>query len=50
MERSVGLVADHILEVRHLSTYFMTGGAPMRAVDDLSYTVERGECLSLIHI
>ena len=41
-------MADHILEVRHLSTYFTTGGAPMRAVDDLSYTVERGECAAII--
>lgn len=41
-------MADHILEVRHLSTYFMTNSAPMRAVDDLSYTVERGECAAII--
>ena len=42
-------VSDHILEVRHLSTHFMVeGGPPVRAVDDLSYTVERGECAAII--
>jgi len=39
---------DNILEVRHLSTYFLTGKQPVRAVDDLSYTVKRGEFAAII--
>ena len=39
---------DNILEVRHLSTYFLTGERPVRAVDDLSYTVKRGEFTAII--
>ncbi len=39
---------DNILEVRHLSTYFLTGESPVRAVDDLSYTVKRGEFCAII--
>ena len=39
---------DNILEVRHLSTYFLTGENPVRAVDDLSYTVKRGEFTAII--
>ncbi len=39
---------DNILEVRHLSTYFLTGENPVRAVDDLSYTVKRGEFAAII--
>lgn len=39
---------DNILEVRHLSTYFLTGERPVRAVDDLSYTVKRGEFAAII--
>lgn len=41
-------MADNILEVRHLSTYFLTGEQPVRAVDDLSYTVKRGEFTAII--
>ena len=39
---------DNILEIRHLSTYFLTGDRPVRAVDDLSYTVKRGEFTAII--
>ena len=39
---------DIILDVRHLSTYFLTGSQPVRAVDDLSYTVRRGEFAAII--
>ena len=39
---------DIILDVRHLSTYFLTGSQPVRAVDDLSYTVKRGEFAAII--
>jgi len=31
-----------------LSTYFLTGEQPVRAVDDLSYTVKRGEFAAII--
>lgn len=39
---------DNILEVRHLSTYFLAGERPVRAVDDLSYCVRRGEFTAII--
>ena len=40
---------DNILEVRHLRTHFMSeDGSAVRAVDDLSYTVERGGCTAII--
>ena len=41
-------MTDNILEVKHLKTYFMTEGNPVRAVDDLSYTVRRGEFTAII--
>lgn len=41
-------MSDNILEVRHLRTYFLTGERPVRAVDDLSYTVKRGEFAAII--
>lgn len=41
-------MAENILEVRHLSTYFLTGQRPVRAVDDLSYTVKKGEFAAII--
>jgi oligopeptide/dipeptide ABC transporter ATP-binding protein len=44
-------VAETILEVKHLKTYFYPSGAEgpeMRAVDDLSYEVHRGECVAII--
>lgn len=42
-------MADKILEVQHLRTHFiMKGGRQVRAVDDLSYTVERGEFAAII--
>ena len=39
---------DNILEIKHLSTYFLTGEKPVRAVDDLSYSVKRGEFAAII--
>ena len=39
---------DIILDVQHLSTYFLTGRQAVRAVDDLSYTVKRGEFAAII--
>ena len=38
-----------VLEVKNLKTYFYNYDRELRAVDDLSYQVHRGE-LSLIHI
>jgi ABC-type oligopeptide transport system ATPase subunit len=38
-----------LLELRHLSKTFMRhGAAPFRAVNDVSLTVERGECVALV--
>ena len=37
-----------ILEVRHLRTSFLQSGSEMRAVDDMSYTVKKGECVAII--
>ena len=39
---------DNILEVRHLKTSFFTDSGELRAVDDLSYTVRRGEFCAII--
>jgi ABC-type dipeptide/oligopeptide/nickel transport system ATPase component len=37
-----------LLEVRNLKTYFATRRGEVRAVDDVSFTIERGETLSLV--
>lgn len=39
---------DMILEVRNLSVSFSRGGTPMKAVDDVSFTVAAGETLGLV--
>jgi len=39
---------EDLLEVRHLKTYFYNNGAELRAADDLSYTVKKGECVAII--
>ena len=39
---------DNILEVRHLKTSFFTDTGELRAVDDLSYSVRRGEFCAII--
>jgi len=39
---------EELLEVRHLKTYFYNNGAELRAADDLSYTVKKGECVAII--
>ena len=39
---------DNILEVRHLKTSFLTESGELRAVDDLSYSVRRGEFCAII--
>ncbi len=40
--------AENVLEVRGLKTYFHVEGAVVRAVDDVSFTVKRGECLGVV--
>ena len=39
---------ETILEVRNLKTYFFNQGAEMRASDDLSYEIRKGECVAII--
>ena len=37
-----------VLEVRDLKTYFYTNGSELRAVDGLSYSLHKGECMAII--
>jgi peptide/nickel transport system ATP-binding protein len=39
---------ENILEVRHLKKYFKTGRGVLHAVDDVNFTVKRGETLGLV--
>ncbi len=39
---------EPILEVKHLKTYFFNGDAVLRASDDLSYSVHKGECVAIV--
>ena len=41
-------MAEAILEVRNLRTHFHQNNATLRASDDLSYTVHKGECVAII--
>lgn len=41
-------MADHILEVRHLTKYFKTNHGMLHAVDDVSFTLERGKTLGIV--
>ena len=41
-------MAEAILEVQHLKTYFYQDDSVVRAADDLSYTVHAGECVAII--
>jgi oligopeptide/dipeptide ABC transporter ATP-binding protein len=41
-------MTETILEVKNLKTYFYTNDAELRAVDDLSYEVHKGECVAII--
>jgi oligopeptide/dipeptide ABC transporter ATP-binding protein len=38
----------HLLEIRNLKTYFHVRGGVLKAVDDVSLTIERGETLGLV--
>jgi oligopeptide/dipeptide ABC transporter ATP-binding protein len=39
---------DTILEVRHLKTHFFTRLGVLKAVDDISFALTKGECLCLV--
>ncbi len=39
---------ERVLEVRDLRTWFHTGGGVVKAVDGLSYHVDKGECVGLV--
>lgn len=39
---------EAILEVKNLKTYFYNDGKELRASDDLSYQVHKGECVAII--
>ena len=41
-------MAETILQVQHLKTYFYNEGKQLRASDDLSYDVHKGECVAII--
>ena len=39
---------DNILEVKHLKKYFSASGGQLHAVDDVSFTIERGKTLGVV--
>ena len=41
-------IYDHLLEVRGLQTYFKTDAGIVKAVDDISFTVDEGETLGIV--
>ena len=41
-------MSETILEVQNLRTYFYNGTSELRAVDNLSYSVHKGECVAII--
>ena len=41
-------MADKLLEVKNLRTYFYVDEGELRAVDGLSYSVNKGECVGLV--
>ena len=41
-------MADNILEVRNLKKYFKTNHGMLHAVDDISFTIERGKTLGVV--
>src|SRR5512139_3944246 len=42
------MTAEHLLEIRNLKTYFDVRGGVLKAVDDVSFTIETGETLGLV--
>jgi oligopeptide transport system ATP-binding protein len=45
---SVPIKAEIVLDVRNLKTYFFTAEGVVKAVDGLSYSVRKGECVGLV--
>lgn len=41
-------MADRILEVKGLKKHFKTGGGMLHAVDDISFTIDRGKTLGIV--
>ena len=41
-------MADIILKADHLKKVFISGKKSMTAVDDVSFELERGECLGIV--
>jgi ABC-type glutathione transport system ATPase component len=39
---------DILLDVRHLKKYFHTDAGMLHAVDDVSFTIERGKTLGIV--
>jgi len=42
------MTAGHLIEIRSLKTYFDVRGGILKAVDDVSFTIEPGETLGLV--
>jgi len=42
------IMTEKILEVKDLKTYFYVDDGELRAVDGLSYTVDKGECVAIV--
>jgi len=42
------MTAEHLLEIRNLKTYFDVRGGVLKAVDDVSFSIEPGETLGLV--
>ena len=41
-------MAENILEVKHLKKYFKTARGTLHAVDDVSFTIEKGKHWELL--
>ena len=40
--------SKHLLEVRHLKKYFRTGKNMLKAVDDVSFFIKKGETVGVV--